>query len=47
MEVNVMSESEGGSRHYTTGEIALPMIIVAIVILLPVIAGAIYFVGWL
>lgn len=42
-----MSKSEGGSRHYTTGETALPMIIVAIVILLPVIAGAIYYVGWL
>ncbi len=42
-----MSESEGGNRHYTTGETALPMVIVALVLLLPVIAGGIYFFGWL
>lgn len=42
-----MSSNEGGDRLYTTGEIALSMVIVSIVLLVPVIAGTIYYVGWM
>lgn len=46
-EERIMSSNEGGDRLYTTGEIALSMVIVSIVIMLPVIAGAVYYVGWM
>ncbi|MFB6347108.1 MAG: hypothetical protein ABEK50_15400 [bacterium] len=42
-----MSSEEDSDRHYSTGEIALSMIIVTVVMLLPLIAGGIYYIGWL
>lgn len=42
-----MMENENGNRLYTTGEIALTMGIVVLIILIPVVIGAIYYFIWL
>lgn len=42
-----MSQNEQGSKHYTTGEIVLSMAIVVAIMVVPVVAGAIYYFYWL
>lgn len=42
-----MSTNEGGDRLYETNEIVLTMLIAAASIVIPVIMGAIYYLGWL
>ena len=42
-----MSTNSGGDRLYTTGEIALAMVIASLSIIVPVIGGLIYYIGWL
>jgi hypothetical protein len=42
-----MSSNDGGDRLYSTGEIALAMILASMSIVLPVLAGTIYYLGWL
>lgn len=42
-----MSSGNDENRHYSTGEIALSMIIVTAVMLIPLLAGTIYYIGWL
>jgi hypothetical protein len=41
-----MSNEQNG-RLYTTGEIALSMGIVALVLVVPVLAGVVYFFWWM
>lgn len=38
---------EDSDRHYSTGEIALSMVIVAVVMMIPLLAGTIYYLTWL
>lgn len=42
-----MSAENDEDRLYSTGEIALSMIIVTVVMLVPLIAGTVYYIGWL
>lgn len=39
--------SEDDDRYYSTGEIALSMVIVAVVMTIPLLAGTIYYLAWL
>jgi hypothetical protein len=42
-----MSSNEGGDRLYTTGEIVLSMVIASLSIIIPVLIGTVYYLGWL
>jgi hypothetical protein len=42
-----MSSDDGGDRLYSSGEIALAMILASLSIILPVLAGTVYYLGWL
>ncbi len=42
-----MAADNGGERLYSTGEIVLTMILASLSIIVPVIAGTIYYLVWL